>query len=101
MNSRNPLVKTGGVINHWNNSTGKKIKPVDAVNNPAILKPGYIFFLDYGGGRGHTGIIEKVDGGFIHTIEGNSNPAGSSNGIGVFQLQRKIGKINKGFIAYA
>lgn len=85
---------------HWNKTSGKKIKASDAVNNPSLLKPGQIFIIDHGRGMGHTGIIEKIEGGFIHTIEGNSNPAGSSNGIGVFKLQRKIGKINRGFIEY-
>lgn len=72
----------------------------DASNNPSLLKPGQIFIIDHGRDFGHTGIIEFVEGGFIRTIEGNSNPTGSSNGIGVFQLTRKIVKINKGFIQY-
>ena len=49
---------------------------------------------------GHTGIVTSVEGGYIHTIEGNSNPEGSSNGIGVFELIRKISSIQKGFIIY-
>ena len=72
----------------------------DAVNNPSLLKPGQIFIIDHGGGLGHTGILERIEGGFIHTIEGNSNSSGSSNGIGVFQLTRKIVQINRGFIEY-
>ena len=96
----NPLIRTAGCIDHWNKTKGKKIPVRNAVNNPSILKPGQIFILDHGSGMGHTGIIEKVEGGFIKTIEGNSNPLGSANGIGVFQLQRKIARINKGFIEY-
>ncbi len=65
-----------------------------------MLKPRDIFIISHGNGAGHTGIVEKIDGGFIHTIEGNSNPQGSRNGIGVFRLQRKISKINKGFLQY-
>lgn len=101
LNRSNPLCKTGGCLMHWNKSTGKKIKSADAANNPSLVKPGQIFIIDHGRGMGHTGIIEKVEGGFIHTIEGNSNPSGSNNGIGVFQLQRKIVKINKGFLEYS
>lgn len=101
LNKANPLFKTGGCLMHWNKTTGKKIKSSETQNDPSLVKPGQIFIIDHGGGMGHTGIIEKVDGGFIHTIEGNSNPQGSSNGIGVFQLQRKIVKINKGFIEYS
>jgi hypothetical protein len=97
---KNPLVKTGHVMTHWNKTTGKKIITADAVNKPSLIKPGHIFIMNTGGSSGHTGIVEKVEGGFVHTIEGNSNNAGSRNGIGVFRLQRKISKINRGFIEY-
>lgn len=96
----NPLVKTAGCIDHWNRTKAKKITTTEAINNPGLLKPGDVFIISHGGGAGHTGIVEKIEGGFVHTIEGNSNPAGSRNGIGVFRLQRKIGKINKGFLQY-
>jgi len=100
LNIENPLFKTAGCIDHWNKTKGKKILAKDALNNPALLKSGDIFIIDHGGGLGHTGILEKIEGGFIHTIEGNSNTGGSRNGIGVFQLVRKIVQINKGFIEY-
>ncbi len=96
----NPLYKTAGCLEHWNKTSGKKIGFKDAINNPSLVSTGQIFILDHGRGMGHTGIIEKVEGGFIHTIEGNSNASGSRNGIGIFQIQRKIAKINKGFIEY-
>lgn len=96
----NPVYKTGHVMTHWNKTAGKKIVTVDAVDKPSLIKPGHIFILNTGGSSGHTGLVEKVEGGFIHTIEGNSNDGGSRNGIGVFRLQRKIAKINRGFIEY-
>ncbi|MXV52468.1 CHAP domain-containing protein [Pedobacter sp. HMF7647] len=96
----NPLFKTGGCLDHWNNTNGRRIKALDAANNPSLIQAGSIFIINHGEGKGHTGIVVKEDGGFIHTIEGNSNPSGSSNGIGVFELQRKIIKINAGFILY-
>jgi cell wall-associated NlpC family hydrolase len=96
----NPLVKTGGCLAHWNNTQGKKITTDAALDNPSLIKPGHIFIINHGGGAGHTGIVEKVQNGFIHTIEGNSNDSGSRNGIGVFRIQRKISTINKGFIEY-
>lgn len=96
----NPAFKTGGCLAHWNNTKGKKITTAEAVNKPSLIKPGHIFIMDHGKGMGHTGIITKVEGGFLTTIEGNSNTGGSRNGIGVFELQRKIGKISKGFIEY-
>jgi hypothetical protein len=100
LGKKNPLVKTGGCLAHWNNTKGKKIGSKTAIENPSLVRPGQIFILDHGSGKGHTGIIEKVEGGFIHTIEGNSNTGGSRNGIGVFPLTRKIAKVNKGFIEY-
>ncbi len=96
----NPLYKTGHVMTHWNKTRGKKIKEADAANKPLLVKPGHIFILNTGGSSGHTGLVERVEGGFIHTIEGNSNDSGSSNGIGVFRVQRKILKINRGFVEY-
>lgn len=96
----NPVFKTAGCLNHWNNTKGRKIPAAAAMENPGLVKPGQIFILNHGRGAGHTGIIERVEGGFLHTIEGNSNPAGSANGIGVFRLERKIAKINQGFIEY-
>lgn len=98
---RNPVYKTAGVLNHWNNTAGKKILSRDAFGNPALVKPGQVFIMSYGGGLGHTGIVEKVNGGFLTTIEGNTNDGGSREGIGVFRRTgRKINSINKGFIQY-
>ena len=97
---RNTVLKTGHCMTHWNRTPGKKIAAADAVNKPSLIKPGHIFIINTGGANGHTGLIEKVEGGFIHTIEGNTNPSGSSNGIGVFNNVRKIAKINRGFIEY-
>lgn len=97
----NPACKTAGCLFHWNKTSGTKIPTKEAVNNPSLIKPGAVFIMDHGKGMGHTGIVEKVEGGFVHTIEGNSNSGGSRNGIGVFQLSRKIASINKGFIVYS
>lgn len=97
---KNPVLKTGHCMTHWRDTSAKKILTADAINKPSLIKPGQIFLINTGGASGHTGIIESVEGGFIHTIEGNSNPEGSSNGIGVFRNTRKIAKINKGFLEY-
>jgi hypothetical protein len=61
-----------------------------------------VFVQDFGGGKGHTGLVESVQGGRIVTLEGNTNDEGSREGIGVFRRTgRKILTINKGFIDYA
>jgi cell wall-associated NlpC family hydrolase len=99
---KNPLVKTAGCQDHWNRTKAKKVLRDQAIANPGLIKPGSIFIIKTGKTSGHTGIVEKVEGGFIHTIEGNSNPAGSSNGIGVFRIRhRKINSINLGFVVYS
>jgi len=42
-------------------------------------------YLDLGGGKGHAGLVIEVRGDHIITIEGNTNPGGSSDGFGVFR----------------
>jgi hypothetical protein len=98
---KNPLVKTGGCLHHWNSTTTKKITASQAKNNPSLIVPGSIFIMDHGSGLGHTGIVTNVVGGYVTTIEGNTNNTNSREGIGVFLLtNRKINSINKGFIVY-
>jgi len=98
---KNPLVKTGGCLHHWNTTIGKKITAFQAKNNPSLIVPGSIFIIDHGSGLGHTGIVTEVVDGYVTTIEGNTNNTNSREGIGVFSLKnRKINSINKGFIIY-
>lgn len=97
----NPLIKTAGVIAHWNAAKCVKIPVKNAVQNPALIKPGQIFIISSGGGKGHTGLVEKVEGGILTTIEGNTNDGGSREGIGVFRrTARKVNSINVGFLQY-
>jgi hypothetical protein len=99
----NPVFKTGGCLHHWNNSSAKKVKAAAARDDPSLVKPGHIFIIDHGQGHGHTGIVKRVEGGRLITIEGNSNPNGSSNGIGVFELDiRKVWTPSlKGYLDYS
>ncbi len=100
LSRKNPMVKTGGVLREWNETSAKKIITADAIDNPALIKPGHVFIMDHGGGKGHTGIVTSVEGGSIRTIEGNSNTTGSRNGIAVVEMVRKINSIKKGFIEF-
>jgi len=88
----NPLYKTAGVLHHWNNTKGLKTK-----TNP---QAGDIFIMDYGKGNGHTGIVERVVGDIVHTIEGNTNSASSREGDGVYLRARKMNTI-VGYIRYS
>ncbi|TIC86145.1 CHAP domain-containing protein [Crenobacter intestini] len=100
----NPMLNTAHCLTHWNGAKqrgAQRVHTGDAVANPALVKPGMLFILDKGGGNGHTGVVERVAGEFIYTIEGNSNASGGADGDGVYRLRRKIDTINKGFIDYA
>lgn len=87
----NPLTKTGGVLNQWNNTPPQYKKKTPSV--------GSIFIMDLGKGNGHTGIVTKVNAdGTINTIEGNTNAAGSANGNAVLRRKRVVGSPIVGFI---
>jgi hypothetical protein len=77
---KNPLKKTGGVLDQYNSSAA-------LVNKTP--QPGDIFIMDLGKGLGHTGIVEKVGNDLIYTIEGNTNNEGSREGYEVCRRQRK------------
>ncbi|HEY4967134.1 MAG TPA: CHAP domain-containing protein [Puia sp.] len=97
----NPLVKTAGCLEHWNQATCRKITKQNALQDPSLIRPGAIFIIDHGNGSGHTGLVESSAGGLLNTIEGNTNPQLSSDGYGVFRLdRRKIVDITKGFLDY-
>lgn len=100
----NPMVRTGGCLAHWNGAPAKGAKRIgknDAVNNPGLLKPGMVFIMDFGGGKGHTGFIVAVRGGLIDTVEGNTDASKTREGGGVYRLTRKLSEVNKGYIDYS
>jgi hypothetical protein len=102
LNKTNPLYKTAGCINHWDNASCTKLSIAAALKDPSKIKPGFVFIIDHGSGHGHTGIVESVNSGYLNTIEGNTNPELSSNGYGVFRLnRRKIKDITRGFLDYS
>lgn len=78
----NPLIKTGGCMQQWN-------KISESYKHTTPL-PGDIFIQDHGKGLGHTGIVEKVQGDKIFTIEGNTNDTGSREGFEVCRRVRDI-----------
>jgi hypothetical protein len=89
----NPFPRTAGCLDAWNRvkaaNPSRLVSSVAARANPAIVKPGMVFILDFGGGHGHTGFVKANHGGALVTVEGNSNTAGSANGVGVFELSRR------------
>jgi hypothetical protein len=104
LNRENPMVKTAGCLDHWLRAEERKIRRLHvarAISNPAMVKPGMVFIMDFGEGKGHTGIVEQVNGGKLQTIEGNTDPSGSREGGGVYRMNRKITQIGRGFIDYS
>lgn len=91
MGVNTPLTKTGGVLNAWN-----KAPAAVKVTDP---QPGDIFIQDHGHGLGHTGIVERVEGDDVHTIEGNTNDTGSREGYEVCRRVRKKSSII-GYLRY-
>ncbi|HLG60187.1 MAG TPA: CHAP domain-containing protein [Vicinamibacterales bacterium] len=101
----NPVIKTAGVLDHWTKAGNRGVRRVlgaTAKSSPELVRPGFVFIMDFGGGVGHTGFVEGVAGGRLVTIEGNTNDGGSREGIGVFRrTERKLASINKGFLDYS
>ena len=72
----NAMVRTAGCLDHWNRAEAqgaRRIAAARAVNDPSLVQPGMIFVMDHGEGRGHTGLVEQVTGGMLHTIQGNTD----------------------------
>lgn len=61
-------------------------------------QPGDLFFTT---SFSHVGLVYYVDGDYFYTIEGNSNDSGSSEGVGVFSLRRKISSFYFGVPNYS
>jgi hypothetical protein len=100
----NPALKDAGVLDSWSKAgtTGKhRIAASEAIHTPGLVKPGLVFLLKLGSGNGHMGLVEKVEGERLTTIEGNTNTNGSREGIGVFRRSgRTISAISLGFLDY-
>ena len=83
--------RTGGVLAMWNQSRDFRVQ--------GMPQAGDIFIMDFGGGKGHTGIVVRVVGVHIETIEGNTNDDGSREGFEVARRKRTIASC-KGFLRF-
>ncbi|NGZ09587.1 MAG: CHAP domain-containing protein [Nitrospira sp. LK70] len=102
--SENPCIRTAGVLDHWSKAGqagATRLSPKAVIDDFSLLKPGLIFVISTGEGKGHMGIVEDFRDDRLVTIEGNTNLPGDREGIGVFRrTSRKLSDINKGFISY-
>lgn len=108
----NQMPKIAGVIRCWNAIPASMKITADQVRaNPALLKPGAIFFVDHSRyidtpkgkrkiWRGHAGIVAEPHPSFLKftSIEGNTNVAGSREGQGVYQRMKYLRQVNLGFL---
>ena len=83
-----PLAQTGGVMIQWKKAQLRKVP-----NRASGVKPGDIFIMQFAHGTGHTGFVESIGNGVIHTIEGNTNDDGSREGYEVARRVRPISSI--------
>lgn len=99
MGIKNPLIKTAGVLDHWNKADRSlKIDINDIRSNPNLMKPGQIFIQDNGNGKGHTGIVVSVNAKnrTFTTIEGNGIERNTTTREGdkVVRNTRQMGQSN-------
>jgi len=104
LSMKNPVIRTAGVVDHWNLAGSRGVHRLSAdecLAELTLVQPGMIFIITTGGGHGHTGLVEEVRGMALTTLEGNTNEGGSREGIGVFRrTSRRISDMNRGFIDY-
>lgn len=83
---------TAGVLDLYNRVPASwRVGPLDG-------RRGDIMIMDFGGGKGHTGIVTGYHGGQYYTIEGNTNAGGSRDGDCVADKKRNPYTKIKGFI---
>jgi surface antigen len=82
----NPLFRTAGVLRQARERKSLSSK---------VPKVGSIFIMNYGGGLGHTGFVEKIEGEWVVTVEGNTDGSGSRTGGQVMRQRRRITSIQE------
>lgn len=104
LGTSNPAIRTAGVLDHWKKAGQAGITRLLAgqiLDDLSLLKPGLVFVINTGGGRGHMGLVEDFRDDRLITIEGNTNLPGDREGVGVFRRNgRTISDINQGFLSY-
>jgi hypothetical protein len=88
----NPLPKASSVWGLWQRA------PLSM--RVADPRPGDVFLIDHGDGKGHCGIVtgQAFGEGMLTTCEGNTSVTGSRNGDGVYNRTRGIAEITIGFL---
>ena len=64
------------------------------------FQPGDIVFFDFSGKKSrteHVGIVEKVENGYINTIDGNTGTTSEANGGAVMRRRRALKYVSGGY----
>lgn len=64
------------------------------------FQPGDVAFFDFSEKKSkteHVGIVEKVEGGYITTIDGNTSPTSEANGGAVMRRRRQMKYVSGGY----
>ena len=81
------LLMTGQVLKGYGAGCGESARYYKGIGRfyPNDPRPGDQIFFTGGGGMAHTGLVERVEGGVVYTIEGNTSGAAGvvPNGGGV------------------
>lgn len=107
LGAANSAPKSAGVLVSWrlarDVAKARRITAAEATKNPSLVIPGMVFYIDTGGGTGHTGFVSDIVNGRLSTIEGNTTlKTGSREGIGVFaRAARRVESINVGFVEFS
>ena len=87
----------------WADTEGMGIHPADVGAGTRDVPPGALFLLFGKVGEvervKHVGFVDRIEAGIVHTVEGNTNKAGSREGGGVYRLERPIDTIYR-FVRY-
>lgn len=70
------------------------MSPKEVVNNYELIEPGDLFLVMSKGRAKHIGLVERMKGSIMCTIEGNTNDEGSREGYEFVNRKRKTEKGN-------
>ena len=96
---KNPLVKTGHVLTHFNKA--RQNGALRFITTKKSVMPGDIMIMRFANNNGHTGIVRHVDldKNTVTCVEGNTNDDGSREGFEVAERTRNINTIHA-FLRY-
>lgn len=99
----NPMPRTAGVLRLWDLAPLAVRRPPWTNGGQRPPAPGSLGLHRSAShpGRGHLVIVLDSSGCDLHTIEFNTNPAGSRDGDGVYERERPTEYVDVGYLDFA